>query len=221
MVSRDVKTNSARLVQTEANGQILDKLSEAGVWIQVPGRATDANITASSDANWASTASDTRSTCGGVLMHWSHRIKSCSKAQSLVALSSGESELYAFGKASASAMSIQSVIRDLGQSWSTVVYSNASAALVVIQRQGLESLRHMDYNYLIRAELARAEVLESDNHACICTKGLNVELMTRHVSAVDGRYSAGRPTWCPEVLLEYRIQCAALGRGSQLSSAVC
>ena len=62
-------------------------------------------------------------------MHWKNRIKSCNKAQSLVALSSGESELYAFGKASASAMGIQSVIRDLGQSWSTVVYSNASSSL--------------------------------------------------------------------------------------------
>ena len=42
-----------------------------------------------------------------------------------------------------------------------------------------------------RADVAQyATVLESDN-ADMCTKGLNAELMTRHMSAVDGRCSAG------------------------------
>ena len=36
--------------------------------------------------------------------------------------------------------------------------------------------------------------------ADICTKSLNAELMTKHVSVVDIRYNAGIPTLCPEVI---------------------
>ena len=43
MLQIDVKTDSARLVQTEANVQILGRLSEAVVRVQVAGRATHAN----------------------------------------------------------------------------------------------------------------------------------------------------------------------------------
>ena len=51
-------------------------------------------------------------------------------------LSSAESALV---KASAEAIGIQSVIRDLGQSWNTVVYSDTSAA-----PGGDTTRRHMD-----------------------------------------------------------------------------
>ena len=40
----------------------------------------------------------------------------------------------------------------------------------------------------------------SDDPADICTKGLNAELTKKHVSVVDGRYSAGRPTVSPQIL---------------------
>ena len=50
------------------------------------------------------------------------------RTHSLVALFSAESELYALVKASAKAMGFHSVIRERGQSWSTVVCSDASEA---------------------------------------------------------------------------------------------
>lgn len=46
------------------------------------------DITAYSNANWASSAGDRESTSGGIVMHGSHDIKSWSKTQSLVARSS-------------------------------------------------------------------------------------------------------------------------------------
>ena len=67
----------------------------------------------------------------------SQYIKSWSKTQPLVALYSAESELHAVVTASAEVMGFQSVIRDVGESWSTVVYSGASAALGVTHREGL------------------------------------------------------------------------------------
>ena len=75
-------------------------------------RTSNRTLTAYSDANWASNASNRRSTGGGVLMHGSHYIKSWSKTQSLSALCSAESAQYALVKASAEAMGFQSVIRD-------------------------------------------------------------------------------------------------------------
>ena len=134
-------------------------------------------------------------------MQISHYIKSLSKPQSLIALSSAESELYALVNASAEAMDFQSVIRDLGQSWSTVVCSDASASLGVIQFQSLEN----DDNYwFVQSLNARnvvqyAKVSGSNTPADVCTKILNAELMAKHVSVVDGRYNAGRSTLSPEV----------------------
>ena len=125
---------------------------------------------------------------------------SWSKTQSLVALSSAESVVYAL--VSAEALGFQSVIRDLGPTWSTVVCSDAIAAFGVIHRQGLGRLRNVDCNFLsvqtlnARKVVHNAKVLGSDHLADIC---LNVELMTRHEPAVDGRCNAGRPTLCPEV----------------------
>ena len=199
MLQIDVKTDSAR--QTEANGKILDKLSKA-CCASTSSRTSKRCKQHTAMQNWASNAPTRRSTSGGVLMQISHYIKSLSKPQSLIALSSAESELYALVNASAEAMDFQSVMRDLGESWSTVVCSDASAALGVIQFQSLEK----DDNYwFVQSLNARnvvqyAKVSGSNTPADVCTKGLNAELMAKHVSVLDGRYSARRSTLSQEIL---------------------
>ena len=114
-----------------------------------------------------------------------------------------ESKLYALVRASAEAMGFQSVIRNLGQSRSTVV---CGPAMGVIQRPGLVRTRLVYCKRLFVQGLKRVE------GCAICdsvgerpswgnpNQCLNVELMTKHVSAVNGRYSAGGPTFCPAVL---------------------
>ena len=183
--------------------------------------------TAYSDASWASNASDRRSTSGGVLMHGSHCIKSWSKTPSLVALSSAESELYATMKASAEAMGFQSVIRDLVTIVDHGRVQRRQRSLGVIQRQGLGRLRHLDGNFLLvqslvaRKVVQYTKVLGSDILADMCSSGLNVELMTRYVSAVMAN-TVQEDQRCAQKSLEYRIHCeTALGRGTRLSSAVC
>ena len=80
--------------------------------------------------------------------------------------------------------------------------SDASAALGVVQRQSLEK----DDNYWFvqslnaRKVVQYAKVSGGNTPADVCTKDLNAELMAKHVSVVDGRYSAGRSTLSPEVL---------------------
>ena len=75
-------------------------------------------------------------------------IKSWSKTQALVALSSAESELYAIVKASSETLGLMSTIRDMNKNFNSALFSDASAALGVVQRQGLGKLRHIDCNYL-------------------------------------------------------------------------
>ena len=75
--------------------------------------------------------------------------------------------------------------------------------------------------FLLCAELERAtcgavcDGARSDNPADI--KGFNAELMTKHVSAVGGRYSAGRPSSCPEVVRMWD----SLGHWVRLNSECC
>ena len=57
-------------------------------------------VVATSDANWAGGRRGRKSTSGGTLMVGSHLIRTYSKTQSVVAKSSGESELYAVVRAS-------------------------------------------------------------------------------------------------------------------------
>ena len=66
-----------------------------------------------------------------------HTLKGWSKTQVLIALRSGESELYAALKASAETLGIISLLRDVGYNVSGEVWGDASAALGIINRRGL------------------------------------------------------------------------------------
>ena len=63
-------------------------------------------VTTYSDADWAGCRKTRKSTTGGCIMLGAHCIKAWSKTQALIALSSGESELYASLKASAETMGV-------------------------------------------------------------------------------------------------------------------
>ena len=66
------------------------------------------------DADWAGCRETRKSTTGGCAMLGKHTLKGWSKTQSRIALSSGESELYASLKASAEALGLVSLFQDLG-----------------------------------------------------------------------------------------------------------
>ena len=122
---------------------ILDRLSEAGARGQVPGRARDADGLQRCKLG--------KQRVGQTEHRWriSHApSKSWSKTQSLTGRISAECELYAVVKASAEAMGSQAVIRDMGESWSTVVYRDASEASGAIQCQGLGRRRHVDCTFV-------------------------------------------------------------------------
>ena len=89
-------------------------------------------------------------------------------------------------------------MQDWGIQVSGVVKSDASAALGIIQRQGLGKVRHIDCAYLyiqqINAEkvLAFSKVPGARNSADICTKGLAWDKILEFVGDVGGQYAEGR-----------------------------
>ena len=132
-----------------------------------------------SDANWALDKVTRKSTSGGIIMRGSHYIKSWAKTQSLVALSSAESELHVVIKCVSEMFGIKSALKDWGMQIAAVVKSDASAALGISQRQGLGQVRHLDCSYLyiqqVNAEkrMKLKKVPGARHPAAICTKGIN------------------------------------------------
>ena len=103
-------------------------------------------------------------------------IKGWCKIQGLIALSSGEAELYAIVKATSEGMGIASIFRDLGTTMAVHVMGDASAALGIVRRQGLGKVRHLDTNWLWVQEKSRNKevnfnkVKGSENPANMMTK---------------------------------------------------
>ena len=73
----------------------------------------------------------------------SHMIKSYSRQQRTVALSSAEAELYAMAVASAESLAMIAYIKDLGGIVSGEVYADPSAAFGISQRFGIGKVRHL------------------------------------------------------------------------------
>ena len=67
-----------------------------------------------SDSDWAGCVATRKSTSGGVAMIGGHLLKSYSRQQKTIALSSAEAELYALVAASAEAMGLVAYAKDLG-----------------------------------------------------------------------------------------------------------
>ena len=66
----------------------------------------------------------------------------------MVALSSGEAELYALTKGGAQTLGMMSLVNDFGLDLAGKVRSDASAALGIVSRQGVGKLRHINVQYL-------------------------------------------------------------------------
>ena len=162
-------------------------------------------ILAFSDTDWAVCKISRRSTSGGMIFHGKHMIRSWSRAQNLVALSSAEAELYGTVRASGELLGIRSLARDFGHFLRGRLYADASAALGIIHRQGLGKLRHLDTNALWVQQAARMKLIEflkilgTDNPADMLTKHLPEEPRSRHAARVGVQFLQGRPAIAPHV----------------------
>ena len=157
-----------------------------------------------SDADWAGCKETRKSTTDGCVKIGEHPIKGWSKTQSLIALSSGESELYATLKAAAEGLGIMAVLSDLGWRMRGEVWGDASAALGIIHRRGLGKTRHIDTGHLWVEEVAARErlkfkkVLGKDNPADLYTKYLDEKTIDHHLDTLQYRYQEGRSCEAPK-----------------------
>ena len=138
-------------------------------------------------------------------MHGDHYIKSWSRQQNLVRLSSAEAELYVLVKASSESLGWQSMARDFGHTRAVRLYADASAALGIVHRKGLGKARHIDTNTLWVQQAActkRIEylkVLGTANPADALTKQLAEALRATHFAKLHMEFLDGRSAAAPEL----------------------
>ncbi len=89
---------------------------------------------------------DRKSTSGGVIVFAGVVVKSWSKHQKVIALSSGEAELYAAVKVGCELKGVQSLRKDYGLEVSLRLYVDAKATLGMLSRRGAGSMKHVETN---------------------------------------------------------------------------
>ena len=115
-------------------------------------------------------------------MYGSHLIKSWSKSQAVIALSSAEAELYSAVKVSCESMGFQSMLSDFGIHARIETSIDASAALGVIKRKGLGKLRHIRVQQLWIQDASDKGLIKYHK---IDGKKNPANTLTKHVSAAD------------------------------------
>ena len=136
----------------------------------------EVEIIAWSDSDWAGCRVSRRSTSGGLLSVAGGVIKSWSNRQGSVALSSGEAEFYAAGKAAVEALGARSLFADLGWRANLQICMDAEAARAIASRQGIGKVRHLEVRYLWlqdqvrRGAIRLVKVWGKENPADVLTK---------------------------------------------------
>ncbi len=132
-----------------------------------------------------------------------HLVKSWSRTQDAVTLSSAEAELTALGKL---AMEVLGV-RSMASEWkmtdgvaASVLWADASAALSIAKRQGAGKMRHINVKTLWLQEKAVQDVLSyskikgEDNPSDGLTKHVRKELAEKYAKTINMKLSTDRAT---------------------------
>ena len=150
------------------------------------------------DSNWAGCKKTRKSTSGGAIKIGNHCIKTWSKTQGLIAKSSAEAELYAAVRAASEALGVQTMLEDLGEKIDARVHIDASAAKSIIEREGLDLVRHIEVGvlWLQEQELRRRSPLVNIygkcNPADLMTKNLPQRELELHLNNLAIEFRTGR-----------------------------
>ena len=138
-------------------------------------------------------------------MHGSHLIRSYAKTQQVLALSSGEAELYAAVRASTEVLGIKSLLLDFGVKVEVRVLVDASAALGILNRKGLGKVRHVQTQHLWVQDAAATKAINyqkehgSRNPSDLCTKNVEAWRLREHLDRVDAKVVPGRAASAPHL----------------------
>ena len=129
-----------------------------------------------------------------------HCIKFWSKTQHNITLSSAEAELVALVKGGCEGKGLVALMKDLGLDTPDDfdIYTDANAAIGIVQREGVGRTRHIDVNMLWvqqrqkEGEMSINKVDTKYNPADIMTKAVPIEVMWRHVTNLGFESRDGR-----------------------------
>ena len=158
-----------------------------------------------SDSDWAGCKKTGKSTSGGVLTLGKHVVKSYSRQQKVIALSSAEAELHAMVMASAETLGLIALCLDMGVKVKGDVYVDSSAALGVAQRKGHGKVRHLRVQALWVQEvrcnkrLKYIKVLGTRNPSDILTKHVPKETLEVHLRTLGIIHQEGRASVAPSL----------------------
>ena len=142
------------------------------------------------DSDWAGDPIGRKSTTGMVLCRGLHCLRHSSTTQSVIGLSSAESEFYALCRGASSALGVRSFFRDLGVEVEITMHSDASAARAAASRRGLGKVRHLQTRFLWLQDAVASKSVSlrvipgSENPADCLTKALTRATLHKHCIAV-------------------------------------
>ena len=178
---------------------------------QYPWNALPSTLSIYTDADHAGCMRTRKSTSGGAIMWGKCLLKSWSRTQTLIALSSGESELAAVTKAAAEGFGVQAVLQDFGFPVKIEVHSDATAAIGICKRQGLGRVRHLATADLWVQQRVRAKQIKlfklpgRENPSDMMTKYKSSPELGKFLKMLGVAPMRGRPSLAPA-----RVATAAL-----------
>ncbi len=110
-------------------------------------------IDVSVDSDWAGDDISRKSTSGAAIKLGGFTVKTYSRSQKSIALSSAEAELYAIVSGLSEALGMQSILHDLGIETAVRCFTDSSAAIGITKRIGTGKVRHLQTQFLWVQEL--------------------------------------------------------------------
>ena len=132
-------------------------------------------------------------------------LKSWSKTQATIALSSGEAELAAVVKGATESLGMRAILADFGIVVGISMYSDATAAIGMVRREGLGRVRHLAVADLwiqqrVRSgEIQVSKVLGTENPSDMMTKGLDNVSITKFMQELGMVLAKGRHELAPQL----------------------
>jgi hypothetical protein len=134
-----------------------------------------------------------------------HLIKHWSNNQSVIALSSGEAELYGVISGASHTIGLQSIAADLSVDVEKTIHTDSSAAKGICERKGVGKIRHLAVSSLwiqdrIRSgDIALRKIAGTLNPSDVLTKHVEGHRVRQHLSTMCTRPGSDRAKAAPLV----------------------